>query len=124
LFALFGLLALTLSAVGLYGMLGYFVTERTPEIGIRHALGAPRTAVIALVLRQGLVPTGLGLAAGLIVAAVSVRYLASQLFGIAPLDAVSFASAVVFLLLVALIATLVPARRASSVDPAVALRRE
>jgi predicted permease len=124
LFALFGLLALTLSAVGLYGMLGYFVTDRTPEIGVRRALGAPRTAVIALVLRQGLVPTGLGLAAGLIVAAVSVRYLASQLFGIAPLDAVSFASAVVFLLLVALIATLVPARRAARVDPAVALRRE
>jgi hypothetical protein len=124
LFTLFGLLALVLAAVGLYGMLGYFVTERTPEIGIRRALGAPRTAVVALVLRQGLVPTGLGLAAGLIAAAVSVRSLRSQLFGIAPLDAVSFASAVAFLLIVALIATLLPAARATRVDPAVALRRD
>jgi predicted permease len=124
LFTLFGLLALVLAAVGLYGMLGYFVTERTPEIGIRRALGAPRVAVVALVLRQGLVPVGTGLAAGLIIAAASVRYLASQLFGIAPLDAVSFASAVVFLLFVAFIATLLPAGRAARVDPAVALRRE
>jgi ABC-type lipoprotein release transport system permease subunit len=67
---------------------------------------------------------GAGLAAGLIIAAASVRYLASQLFGIAPLDAVSFASAVVFLLLVALVATLLPAGRAARVDPSVALRRE
>jgi predicted permease len=124
LFSLFGVLALALAALGLYGVLGYFVTERTVEIGIRRALGAPRSAVLALVLRQGLMPVGAGIALGLAVAFAGTRYLASLLFGVEARDPTSFAVAAGFLALVAFAAILLPALRAARVDPLIALRQD
>jgi putative ABC transport system permease protein len=124
LFSMFGFVALALAAVGLYGVLGYFVTERTPEIGIRRTLGAPLHSVIGLVVRQGMLPVGIGLVFGLAGAFAGTRYLSSLLFGIEPRDPVSFAGASAFLVGVALIATLLPAWRAARVDPMIALRQE
>ena len=124
LFSLFGVLALVLAAVGLYGVLGYFVTERTPEIGIRRSLGAPRGTVVALVMRQGLLPVCAGLVLGLAIALGGTRYLASLLFGVDARDPASFIAAAVFLVCVALLATLLPAWRAARIDPMVALRQD
>jgi predicted permease len=124
LFSLFGALALVLAAVGLYGVLGYFVAERRSEIGIRRSLGAPVGSVVRLVVRQGMAPVGVGLVFGLAAAFAGTRYLASLLFGVEPLDPVSFAGAAAFLACVALLATLVPAWRAARIDPIVALRQE
>ena len=120
----FAVLALGLAATGLYGVLSYNVSERRREIGIRGALGARRADLLALVLRQGLTLTLGGLALGLLAAVFAARLLAGLLFGITPGDAVAFATAPVFLLPVAVAACLIPARRAASVDPAVALRSE
>ena len=124
LFSMFGILALVLAAVGLYGVLGYFVTERTTEIGIRRSLGAPARAVIALVMRQGLIPVAVGIVAGLGVAFAGTRFLASLLFGVDARDPVSFTLAAAFLVSVALLAILVPALRAARVDPLIALKQE
>lgn len=124
LFTMFAILALAVSGIGLYGVLGYFVTERTPEIGVRRSLGASVWLVILMIVRQSLVPVSLGLAVGLAVALGGSRYLESMLFGIQPRDWLSFALAAIFLLLTALVATLLPARRAARVDPMVALRHE
>lgn len=124
LFGCFAALALLLSAVGLYGVLSYLVSQRTPEIGIRMALGADRTAVSRLVLIQCLRPTSIGLAAGLIGAAALTRVMHSLLFGISPGDLATFISVPVLLIAVALIACLMPVRRAAAVDPAIALRSE
>ena len=82
LFSLFGVLALVLAAVGLHGVLGYFVIERTPEIGIRRSLGAPVGSVVRLVIRQAMTPVGVGLVLGLIAAFAGTRYLGSLLFGV------------------------------------------
>ena len=120
----FAVLALGLAATGLYGVLSYNVSERRREIGIRGALGARRADLLALVLRQGLTLTLGGLALGLLAAVFAARLLAGLLFGITPGDAAAFATAPVLLLPVALAACLIPARRAASVDPAVALRSE
>jgi predicted permease len=124
LFACFAGLALILSAVGLYGVLSYLIAQRTPEIGIRMALGADRTAVSRLVLMQGLRPTFIGLALGLLGAAVFGRIMRSLLFGISPGDLVTFVSVPLLLIVVALVACLVPIYRAVGVDPAVALRSQ
>jgi predicted permease len=124
LFGMFGVLALVLAAVGLYGVLGYFVTERTTEIGIRRSLGAPASAVIALVARQGLIPVSIGITAGLGVAFAGTRLLASLLFGIDARDPIAFTSAALFLSGVACLAILVPAFRAARVDPLIALKHE
>ena len=124
LFSLFGALALVLAAVGLYGVLGYFVTERAPEIGIRRSLGAPVGSVVRLVMRQGMVPVGVGLVLGLAAAFAGTRYLASLLFGVEARDPVSFVGAAAFLVRVALLATLLPAWRAARIDPMVALRQD
>ena len=124
LFSLFGALALVLAAVGLYGVLGYFVTERTPEIGIRRSLGAPVGNVVRLVMQQGMVPVAVGLVLGLAAAFAGTRYLASLLFGVEARDPVSFAGATAFLVGVALLATLLPAWRAARIDPTAALRQE
>jgi ABC-type antimicrobial peptide transport system permease subunit len=123
-FTIFGVLALVLSAIGLYGVLGYFVSERTPQIGVRRSLGAPAGSVVALVVRQGMVPVAAGIAIGLVGAFVATRYLPSLLFGVEARDPVSFAGAAVFLISVAVLATLLPAWRAVRVDPMVALRHE
>ncbi|HVW06433.1 MAG TPA: ADOP family duplicated permease [Vicinamibacterales bacterium] len=124
LFGAFAVLALVLAAVGLYGVLGYFVTERTPEIAIRLSLGASRPAVLGLVARQGLALVIVGMIAGLAIALIGARYLQSLLFGITTHDPLSFATATTSLLVVALLAALLPARRATQIDPIVALRQE
>jgi putative ABC transport system permease protein len=127
---LFASLALLLAAVGLYGIIAYSVAQRRQEIGIRMALGADRGAVLRLVLLQGLGLTGAGLAAGLLGAAVlllterSSGWLGGLLYGVAPTDLLTFAAVPLLLTAVALLASLLPARRATRVDPLVALRAE
>ena len=120
----FGLLALVLAAVGIYGVLSYSVTRRTREIGVRVALGATRRGVAALVLREGLLMTAIGIAIGIVAAAVLLRFLRSVLFEVTPGDPVTFLSVVVILITVAVLATWLPARRATAVDPMIALRNE
>jgi predicted lysophospholipase L1 biosynthesis ABC-type transport system permease subunit len=122
--AVFAVLAMALAATGLYGVLSYSVTQRRREIGIRSALGATRAHVIALVVRQGLTSTVAGLVVGLALSAFATRLLQPLLFGIRPLDVPSFALTPLILLVVALVACLVPARRAAATDPAITLRSE
>jgi ABC-type antimicrobial peptide transport system permease subunit len=124
LFSLFGVLALVLSAVGLYGVLGYFVTERAPEIGIRRSLGAPVGSVVTLVVRQAVAPVGVGLVLGLAAAFAGTHYLASLLFGVEARDPASFVGAAAFLVCIALLATLFPAWRAARLDPVTVLRQD
>lgn len=120
----FAAMALLLSVSGLYGALSYSVTQQTREIGIRAALGARAAEITGLVLRQGLVVVGLGIAAGAIAAAAGARVLRTHLFGIEPTDPATLAAASGLLAIVALVACYFPARRASKVDPVVALRTE
>ena len=120
----FGALALALGAVGLYGLLGYLVTQRTGEIGIRMALGARRGQVIRMVLGGGLRLVAIGLALGLPLVAGIARLVAGLLFDLSPTDAPTIAAAVAVLTATALAAGLLPARRASRVDPMTALRCE
>jgi putative ABC transport system permease protein len=120
----FGLLSLLLAGIGLYGILAYSVSRRTREIGIRIALGARPGAVLRMVLRQGLRLTLLGVGFGLAASFGATRLLASQLFDITPTDPVTFVAAPILLLTVALLACLVPARRATNVDPLIAIRQE
>jgi predicted permease len=122
LLAVFGLVALLLAAVGLYGLMSYGVARRTREIGIRMALGAGTHSVLRLVLKEAVSLVGSGLVVGLIVAAAVTRLLASFLYGVSPLDATTFAAIPAVLFVVALLASYVPARRATKVDPMVALR--
>jgi len=119
-----GLVGLILAAVGIYGVTAYAVSRRTREIGIRMALGADRGRVLRLVLRQGFVLAGVGVAIGLALAGVGATLLESLLFGIRAIDPVTFAGASVLFGLVTLIATYIPARRASRVNPVTALRAE
>lgn len=120
----FALLALGIAVTGLYGVLSYNVSQRRKEIGIRAALGATRTDLIGLVVRQGLTVTLLGLAAGVLVAAVAARRIQPLLFGIKPLDLPSFVTMPLILLFVASLACVIPARRAAATDPATTLRAE
>jgi ABC-type antimicrobial peptide transport system permease subunit len=120
----FALIALLLSAVGIYGMLAYDVTQRTREIGIRGAIGASRGQIVGLILRQGLWKAGLGLVIGLAGAFYLSGFMASLLFDVRPSDPVAYLAVSLVLLLVALVASYLPARRASKVDPIVALRCE
>jgi putative ABC transport system permease protein len=124
LLGVFAGLALCLASVGLYGVMGLAVTQRTRELGIRLALGASRGDVLRLVLGQAAVLVGIGLGAGLLGAFVASRALRSVLYNVAPLDPVALLSALLTLSLVALIACFLPARRASLVDPIEALRME
>jgi putative ABC transport system permease protein len=120
----FAVLALLLAAVGLYGVLSYQVLQRRRELGVRAALGASRGSLIALVLRQGVLVAAAGIALGLVGAAWLTRLMQGLLFGITAHDAVAFSAAPVMLLLVAIAATLIPARRAASADPIEVLRSE
>ena len=120
----FGALALLLSGMGLFGLMAYQVSHRTREIGIRMALGAPVGTILRLVVRYGLVLGLLGCAAGLAAAAACTRFIASLLYGVTGVDGPTFAGTAVLLLTVALVACLLPARRAAKVDPIIALRAE
>jgi putative ABC transport system permease protein len=119
-----GLLALLLASVGLYGVMSFTVASRTREIGVRVALGANPADVVRMFIRQGLWLTCIGMVCGLVGGAVISRLLASILIDLSPLDPVAFSAVSIFLTLVALLAILIPARRAAKVDPLVALRYE
>jgi ABC-type antimicrobial peptide transport system permease subunit len=121
---LFGGLALLLATIGLYGVTSYTVAGRTSEIGIRMALGAERSSVVAMILRGASVQTVLGLAIGVPVALLCVRFVKTQLYEITHVDVTVMAAAIVMLAAAACLAGLIPARRAASIDPAQALRME
>jgi len=120
----YGLLALVVAALGLYGVTAYGVARRTREIGVRMALGAGKTRVLMEIVRGALTQTGIGLLIGLPAAAVASATLASLLYGVKPRDPVVFAEAALVLAISAVLAALLPARRAASIDPATALRSE
>lgn len=122
--SLFGVLALLLAAIGLYGVTAYTVVRRTPEIGIRMALGAARGNVIAMVMRGAMLQAVVGLAIGIPVAIFCVRYVKSQLYEITSVNPQVMAGAILVLIATAAIAGLLPARRAASIDPVQALRIE
>jgi len=124
LLGIFSIVGLGLAVIGIYGVMTYSVAQRTREIGIRVALGARKAQVIALVLGQSAVLTVAGIALGLSGAAMLSRYLEGLLFGVTPLDPITFAAATVLFALVALVAAYGPVRRATGVDPLVALRAE
>jgi ABC-type antimicrobial peptide transport system permease subunit len=120
----FAVLSLILASVGLYGVLSYLATQRTAEIGVRMALGAQRQEVLRLMLGDGLRPAVYGLTLGLAASVGAVRLIQSMLYGTRPLDPAIFVSAAASLLIVAVLACLVPAWRASRIDPMQALRTE
>jgi putative ABC transport system permease protein len=122
LLGLFGAVALILSAIGIYGVLAFGVAQRVREFGIRQALGADSRSIVSLVLKQGLITVSLGIALGLASAWWLARLLQTMLFGVDAHDAPVFASVTLLLLVVALAACYIPARRATRVDPMVALR--
>jgi putative ABC transport system permease protein len=120
----FAALALVLSAVGIYGVIAYSITQRTREIGIRMALGAQRSDILGQIVRQGMSTTLIGIAVGLTGAFALTRVLRSLLFGVKSTDPLTFIAVGLLLSFVALIASYIPARRAMRVDPMVALRHE
>ena len=124
LFGLFAALALALAIVGVYGVVGYLVSQRTHEIGVRLALGAERRRVVQGLLFEGLRPVALGLAGGLVASLAASRWLSQLLFSVTPTDPLTYVAVVVLLLLAAAAATLLPARRATRIDPMRALRAE
>jgi ABC-type antimicrobial peptide transport system permease subunit len=124
LFSIFGGLALGLAVVGLYGVKAYSVARRTREIGIRMALGAQAGAVLRMIMGEGSIMLFSGVAIGLVLAIVTARILSGILYGVGPLDPVAFSVAPLLLTVAALIATWLPARRATRIDPVQALRAE
>jgi putative ABC transport system permease protein len=120
----FGLLALTMAAIGIYGVLAFSVTRRTAEIAIRMSLGAMPGGIMRLVLRDGLAPAAVGAAAGLLASWGLTKLIATLLFGVTALDPFTYIAATLLLLAVAMLACYIPARRATRVSPVVALRYE
>jgi putative ABC transport system permease protein len=124
LFGLFGVVGLVLAAVGIYGVISYGVLQRTREFGLRMALGARPSDVRGMVVRQAAVLTALGVGIGLVCALVGTRLMRTLLFSVTPADPLSYVVVVVVLGGVALLASYLPARRATRVDPVIALRNE
>jgi ABC-type antimicrobial peptide transport system permease subunit len=124
LIGLFAMVALTLAVLGVFGVMAYVVGQRTREIGLRVAVGASPGQVLRLLFRRGLAIVGAGLVIGLLGAAMSTRFLSNLLFAIEPIDPVTFAGVAVVLAVTSLVALYVPARRATRIDPLVALRCE
>ena len=118
----FAMLAVVLAAVGIYGVISYSVSQRTYEMGLRMALGAQRGTVLGIILRQGLLLTALGIAAGVGLSLWATRFIGSLLFNTSPTDLLTFLATAAFLAGVGLIACLVPAYRATRIDPLQALR--
>jgi putative ABC transport system permease protein len=123
-FSIFGGIALALASIGVYGVLSYAVAQRTQEIGVRMALGASRQNVFRLIIGDGARLAGAGILFGVLGAFGVTRVVASLLYNVTATDPVSFASTAACLIAVALLASYVPARRATSVDPMIALRSE
>jgi ABC-type antimicrobial peptide transport system permease subunit len=120
----FGGLALVLAAIGIYGVIAYGVAQRRPEIGIRIALGAPRSAVMSMIVRAGMGPVAIGIAGGLVAAAAGSRLVAGLLYGITPTDGFTYAAVALVFSAAGLAAACVPALRASRVDPLTAMRAD
>ena len=123
-FGITGLVGLLLASVGVYGVLSYAVSQRTSEIGVRMALGAARGQVLRLIIGHGLMLAGIGVAAGLVIAPLGTRFGRSLFYNVNPFDPLTFATVAIFLLVVAVLASYVPARRATKVDPVIALRAD
>ncbi len=124
LLGIFAAVALALAAIGIYGLMSYSVEQQRQEVGIRMALGADRGNVLKLILGQGMTPAVIGVLVGVGIGYALTRLMSSLLFGVKANDPVTFASVAVVLTVVALLAALIPAQRATRVDPAVALREE
>ena len=120
----FAVFALILAVVGVYGVMSYLVSQGTHDIGVRLALGAQRSRIVGMVIRQGMELTGAGIVIGLIGAAALTRVMASLLFGVSTTDLLTFSAVPIVLIAIALLASYLPARRATLVDPVVALREE
>jgi putative ABC transport system permease protein len=124
LLVVFAGLALFIASVGLYGVLSYRVTNRTREIGVRVALGATSTRVARMIMGQGIALTGIGLITGVLASAALARLIETQLYGVKPTDAITYTAVADTVVVVALLACYIPARRATKVDPLIALRSD
>jgi len=124
LMGIFSIIAVTLAAIGIYGLVAYSVSQRTREIGIRIVMGAEQRAILQLILGQALVLIAVGIGVGVLGAFALTRYLKSLLFGLSPTDAPTFILAAGFISVIAALASYTPLRRALKVDPAITLRHE